>query len=246
MTWFSGCITVENPPVVKKPDVSPYEPPPISHSKEKPELEPVLRLDTGGHTSIIRDLIVTSDKKYLISCSDDKTIRVWDMQTKKEVRKILGQIGEGLFGMIFAIALSSDDEYLAVGGILDEGFLEIIRIYEFQTGKLIKILLTPEGVLDLSFSLDGKHLVSGSMDTTVKVWDVSDDFSLAHTFEAHQHDVYSVRMFQHENGYRIVSAGLDNQVFLYSLDQKKELDSLGLSQISSQKKLAVKNMLKNS
>ena len=28
--------------------------------------------------------------------------------------------------------------------------------------------------------------------------------------------------------------------------EKKELDSLGLSQISSQKKLAVKNMLKNS
>jgi WD40 repeat protein len=56
-----------------------------AHAAEN--LKPILRLDTGGHTSKINKFAVTSDKKYLISCSDDKTIRVWDMQTKKEVRK---------------------------------------------------------------------------------------------------------------------------------------------------------------
>ncbi|MCP4351509.1 MAG: hypothetical protein GY795_39085 [Desulfobacterales bacterium] len=224
--WFSGCITVEKPPVVERPDVSPYETRPVSHSKEKPELGPVLRLDTGGHTSMIGDLLVTSDKKYLISCSNDKTIRVWDTQTKKEVRKILGQIGEGSFGMIYAIALSPDDEYLAVGGYLDKdiSYRYAIRIYNFQTGNLIRILKSHSNVVaDLSFSPDGKYLVSGSSDYTVKVWDVFHDFTLVHTFEEHQDSVYAVKMFKYGNDYRIVSAGYDNQIFLYSLNQKKKL-----------------------
>jgi len=143
------------------------------------KLQPILQLDTGGHTSIIEDLIVTSDKKYLISCSTDKTIRVWDMQTKKEVRKILGEIGEGPFGQIFAIALSPDDQYLAVGGFLDSKEnrqdASAIRIYHFPSGELRRILKSHEDVVhDLSFSPDGKYLVSGSADKTVKVWDMTD------------------------------------------------------------------------
>ncbi len=69
-----------------------------------------LKLDTKGHTSLIRDVIVTKSGD-IISASDDKTIRVWDSQTGKEKRKILGQIGEGLEGAIYAIALSPDEKY---------------------------------------------------------------------------------------------------------------------------------------
>ncbi len=132
--------------------------PAFSQAEETPKLEPVLRLDTGGHTSIIRKFAVTSDKKHLISCSDDKTIRVWDTQTKTEARKILGQIGEGAVGMILAIALSPDDEYLAVGGFfaqghgIDDDKVGIIRIHDFQTGNLTRILKSHSDVVqDLSF-----------------------------------------------------------------------------------------------
>ena len=36
-----------------------------AHAAEN--LQPILRLDTGGHTSMIRKFAVTSDKKYLVS-----------------------------------------------------------------------------------------------------------------------------------------------------------------------------------
>jgi len=80
--------------------------------------EALLKLDTKGHTSKIQDILVSKDKIEIIFGSDDKTIRVWDIKTGIEKRKILGQIGAGSEGKIFAIALSKDNRYLAVGGLL--------------------------------------------------------------------------------------------------------------------------------
>ena len=71
--------------------------------------EPILQLDTGGHTGLINDVIVTKSED-IITASDDKTIRVWDSATGREKRKILGEIGAGSEGMIYAIALSPDEE----------------------------------------------------------------------------------------------------------------------------------------
>ncbi|MEA2100420.1 MAG: hypothetical protein U9P72_09850, partial [Campylobacterota bacterium] len=42
----------------------------------------ILKLDTKGHTGLIKDIIVTKDGD-IISASDDKTIRVWDSKTGK-------------------------------------------------------------------------------------------------------------------------------------------------------------------
>jgi WD40 repeat protein len=65
---------------------------------------------------MINDIIITKNGE-LISASDDKTIRVWNIKTGKEKRKILGEIGAGE-GEVFAIALSTDEQYLAVGGFI--------------------------------------------------------------------------------------------------------------------------------
>ena len=73
--------------------------------------DPILTVDSGGHQSIIWDLKVSADGRYLVSASADKTIRVWDTRTKKEVRKILGPVGAGPIGTIYAIALSLDDRW---------------------------------------------------------------------------------------------------------------------------------------
>ncbi len=81
-----------------------------SHSSKR---EAILRLDTGGHTALIKDIIVTKEGD-IISASDDKTIRVWDSSTGREKRKILGEIGDG-YGQIYAIALSPDEKYLVLG-----------------------------------------------------------------------------------------------------------------------------------
>ena len=180
--------------------------------------KPILMIDSKGHRGIIRDIIVTKDKD-IISASDDKTIRVWDSNTLKEKRKILGQIGAGNDGKIFAIALSKDEKYFAVGGYLGN---DIIRIYDYHSGKLIKLLKSHNGVInDLYFS--DKYLISGSADKTAKIWDKN--FNLVDTIKFHTEEVYAVGIFKNNNKYFAVTAGYDNQIEIYDIKHRYVIKS---------------------
>jgi WD40 repeat protein len=83
---------------------------------------PLLMLDTGGHMALIKGLSFTPDGMQLVSAGDDKIIRVWDWPAGKIVRTIRGQIAPGSEGKIYAMALSPDGRWLAVGGFMAPGF----------------------------------------------------------------------------------------------------------------------------
>ena len=192
--------------------------------------EAILQLDTLGHTALIRDVIVTKSGD-IITASDDKTIRVWSSVTGKEKRKILGQIGAGSEGKIFSIALSPDEKWLAVGGYLatfdGSNHLEIgrIRIYNYPTGELIKVLKSHSNVVnDLAFDSDGKYLISGSGDYSAKIWSAK-SWRLLDTIEFHTNDVYGVKIIKRGKRYLALTAGYDNQIALYDIKKKKIIKS---------------------
>ena len=104
-----------------------------------------LRLDPGGHTAMISDLFFFDHGKKLISASDDKTIRIWDVSDLRHpelIRTIRGEIGRG-FGMVYAIALDPAERILAVGGFLAHGhgindnLVGIVRLHDLKTGKVL-------------------------------------------------------------------------------------------------------------
>lgn len=74
--------------------------------------------DFATHSLPVNDIAVTSDGKTLITCSDDQLIRVWDLASSSK----LYELGSDYFdGAIKAVALTSDDAYLAAGG--EAGYL---------------------------------------------------------------------------------------------------------------------------
>ena len=55
--------------------------------------EPIIKFE--GHTGGIKQVMYTPDNKQLVSCSDDKTVRVWDTATGGEIKSFVttDQIG---------------------------------------------------------------------------------------------------------------------------------------------------------
>src|SRR5262245_52628172 len=64
----------------------------------EPSRRPVLRIETGMHTASINRLGVDAANRYLVTASDDKTARVWELATGKLLRVLrppVGGVSEG-------------------------------------------------------------------------------------------------------------------------------------------------------
>jgi len=158
-------------------------------------VEPVLRIDPAGHKAPIRGIVFTKDGRRLVSAGDDKAVRVWDLQKGRTERTILGRIGPGDEGKIYALALSPDDRYLAVAGHLPdgEGGSGAVRVHDFQSGEVVVLLKGHDRpVLSLAFSPDGRYLASGSKDATVRVRDALEGFSTVGVLRDHRKPVYAL------------------------------------------------------
>ncbi len=190
------------------------------------EERPILQLDTGGHMASINTIAFTPDGRQLVSASDDKTIRVWDLASGKTVRTIRGESAPGDAGKVYAMALSPDGKWLAAGGWTDDNE---IRLYEFASGKLVALLKGhADVVLGLAFSPDGSKLISGSFDRTAIIWDTGiqagargTEPKLLHRLEGHKDDIYAVGFSP--DGSRAVTGSFDHDLRLWRVADGKEI-----------------------
>ncbi|MDP6634657.1 MAG: protein kinase [Phycisphaerae bacterium] len=154
------------------------------------------------------------DGKHLAGGSIDKTIKLWDTTTGKELLTF-----EGHSAPAPSVAFSPDGKRLASGS-MDK----TIKLWDATTGKE---LLTFEGhsggVISVAFSPDGKRLASGGEDDTIQLWDAVSGKDLL-TFKGHSGDVYSV-VFS-PNGKQLASGSFDNTVKLWDTTTGKELLTL--------------------
>lgn len=114
-----------------------------------------------GHGECIYSIQFNS--KYLVSGSRDKTIRVWDMRTRRLVRPPL----TGHRGSVLCLQFDSDpEEDLIVSGSSDSDII----LWRFSTGQIIQRLSKAhrESVLNVKF--DKKILVTCSKDKTIKIF----------------------------------------------------------------------------
>ena len=117
--------------------------------------------DIVAHSKAVNDIAVTSDARILVSCSDDRLIRVWDLASAQKLYELDSKY---FTGIIKAIAISSDDAYLAAGG--ESGYLYQWNLITTPLTLEVPrprtdIVPVKERIWSLQYSPDNKQLLVG-------------------------------------------------------------------------------------
>jgi WD40 repeat protein len=137
--------------------------------------QPFLVFDAGGHIGLIKGIVFTPNGDRIISISGDKTIRIWNIATKRSERVLRPPIGEGYVGNLAGLAVAPDGQVLAVSGFFPQGGqksgIHAILLINLSSGRVERVLRGHTNVIScLVFSADGKLLASGAADRTIRVW----------------------------------------------------------------------------
>ena len=102
-------------------------------------------------------------EKTILTCSDDKTARLWSRKDLTLLRTFRVPIKKGNEGKVFGCDLSPDGKTAALGGWTGWDFERAasVYLYDTATGKMIRRLGPLTDVIqNISFSPDGKHLAA--------------------------------------------------------------------------------------
>ena len=153
------------PPLPAPPLPAPISPGPRAlQAATQPDTAPILRVETGMHTTLIRRLAVDVPRNRLITAGDDKTARVWQMPEARLVTTLRVPIDKGHEGQLFGLAVAPDGNTIAVGGWTAWDWEGASSIYFFDaaSGSLNKRYRgLPHAIGHLKWTPDGKYLIIG-------------------------------------------------------------------------------------
>jgi WD40 repeat protein len=165
----------------------------------------------SAHSGEVTYVTFNNDGTLLATASNDKTAKVWDLLSGRELTTL-----EGHEGGVKAIAFHPTKSYLVTGSSD-----QTAKVWDLISGEEVRSLLGhSEYVVDVSFSQDGNLVATASKDGTAKLWDLSTGEELI-TLRGHSGAVNEVAFSP--LGALLVTGGEDATVRVWETTSGQEL-----------------------
>src|SRR5262249_27001956 len=160
------------------------------------------------HDDNATDVTFSPDGRWVLTASDDRTARVWDVVTGKPRFAVPLRHGHAVLRASF----SPDGSR-----ILTASADRTAGVWDAVTGRRIATLAGHRGpVCDARFSPDGGRVVTASSDSTARIWDATGPQLGAPL----RHDGGVVRASFHPDGKQVLTAGADGGARIWRLQRK--------------------------
>ena len=114
-----------------------------------------------GHEKAVRSIAVSNSKQFIVSGSEDRTVRVWSLSTWQQSLVLKGHTDK-----VNSVVISSGNDFV-VSGSNDK----TIRVWNLNAGVQTQVLEGHTGPVNaVAISRGGNFIASGSRDKTIKVW----------------------------------------------------------------------------
>jgi len=168
-----------------------------------------------AHSKLINGVAFNATGNLFATASENMEVKLWEVSTGNLIRELDGHKSEAT-----CVAINPRTDIVASGDIFDKVLLWL------ESGELILDLATHQSVVaSVAFTPDGTKLVTGSYDTTIKLWDLTEfrllrKFRLLRTFEGHTTSVTDISVSA--DG-KLIASRSNSEVGLWATDTGERL-----------------------
>ncbi|ETO14146.1 WD-40 repeat protein [Reticulomyxa filosa] len=192
-----------------------------------------------GHNDFVYSIDYATFDSYQFICSgsEDKTVRVWDVETSKQIKILYGHLS-----FVSCVKFSPYHYHNNRRNVICSSSADkTIRFWDVKNNQQFQIFNGHTcHVYGIEFSPfnSGRYLCSGSYDNTIRLWDVKTS-NLLHVFNGHKYAVCCVDFSPLQsstnnngsnsigviggNGYTICSGSYDNTIRIWDIETAKQL-----------------------
>ena len=161
-----------------------------------------------GHTGLVRCLRISVDNRYVVSSSDDTSVRIWDLHSKRQECILNGHKCS-----VLSLAISKCNRYI-VSGSWDS----TIRLWSLPNRSEIGVMLGHKSsVVSLAITSDSKYIISGSSDYNIMVWSI-EKLKLEAVLVGHCGTIKFVAVSANDK--YVASGSLDGSIRIWNLHTK--------------------------
>jgi WD40 repeat protein len=174
-----------------------------------------LELDSVQTSSHIITAAVSNSGDRVLIGANDGSVWMWLLSTGEPHK-----FTDGHHARVTRVLFGPEEKKALSSSYPQQNFDRMLILWDLDTGQMIRRFVGHQEVIrDVAFSSDGRSVISGSADGTIRMWDVASGEERLR-FKGHNGGVFSVAI--NNDGSRIASGSRDLSVRIWDVGTGKE------------------------